>query len=274
MKDRLVLYHGNCYDGVTAAAICYQKFGDFETKYMPMLYGEPVPDVDGMNVLMVDFCFKAPQMQEIISRSKSLTLLDHHKTAEAELAFIESRPGIDLILFDMERSGAGLAWDFLYPKRSRPIVVDYVEDRDLWRFCLPGSKNINAWIQSWDINLDTWITKVMPRANDPKIEFEGSNLLRLEEKYVRQIADTAYWRKIPGTDIVAPYVYTPILMSEVCHELLQRYLQTNIVFYSFRRASGRVQYGLRSTGDTDVSIIAKMNGGGGHRNAAGFELDE
>ncbi len=43
-----------------------------------------------------------------------------------------------IALFDMERSGAGMAWDFVHadlgPLRARPRLVDLVEDRDLWRF--------------------------------------------------------------------------------------------------------------------------------------------
>ena len=37
------------------------------------------------------------------------------------------------------------------------------------------------------------------------------------------------------------------------------------------RADGLRTYSLRSNGEFDVSVIAKQFGGGGHRNAAGFE---
>lgn len=36
--------------------------------------------------------------------------------------------------------------------------------------------------------------------------------------------------------------------------------------------SGKFQYSLRSRGDFDVSAIAKKFGGGGHKNAAGFNV--
>ena len=36
------------------------------------------------------------------------------------------------------------------------------------------------------------------------------------------------------------------------------------------RADGRWQFSLRSEGEFDVSAVAQQYGGGGHRNAAGF----
>ncbi|HEY6554426.1 MAG TPA: phosphohydrolase, partial [Vicinamibacteria bacterium] len=40
----------------------------------------------------------------------------------------------------------------------------------------------------------------------------------------------------------------------------------------WRRADGLFQYSLRSRGEFDVSAVAMGYGGGGHRNAAGFQL--
>lgn len=39
------------------------------------------------------------------------------------------------------------------------------------------------------------------------------------------------------------------------------------------RGDGKRSYSLRSLGDFDVSAVARMFGGGGHRNAAGFVVD-
>lgn len=42
----------------------------------------------------------------------------------------------------------------------------------------------------------------------------------------------------------------------------------------WQRGDGEFQYSLRSRGDFDVSELAKKYGGGGHKNAAGFEQKE
>ena len=40
----------------------------------------------------------------------------------------------------------------------------------------------------------------------------------------------------------------------------------------FERGDGKIQFSLRSNGDIDVSAIAKIYNGGGHKNAAGFQM--
>lgn len=270
--NTMVIYHNNCYDGVTAAYVCWRALdAEFEggvsnVEYVPCNYSDPPPDVKGKDVYIVDFSFKRDIILKMKEEARSLIILDHHKTAEAELA------GLDYAIFDMNRSGAGIAWDYFFPGVDRPWLVNYIEDRDLWKFVLPNSKEINAWIQSFDIDLTTWISKVS-QGNIGNAKDQGVSLLRMEMKYVKTIANNAKLKKIG--EYIAPYVQTSILMSEVCDYLIHNYPGNYpFAFYSFERKDGKFQYGLRSRSDFDVSVIAKQFGGGGHKQAAGFELDK
>lgn len=271
---KTVIYHGNCYDGVTAAYICWTKFGYEDVRYIPCNYSDPPLNVKGDDVFIVDFSFKRPILEQMRKDANSLVILDHHKTAQEAL---QDFPGA---IFDMERSGAGITYDFLYPNNNRYIrgsrldsLVCFIEDRDLWRFQLPNSKEVNAWIQSWDIDLATWIDEVGKHFSEDLANTEGKSLLRIENKYVKQIAANARLKRI--NEYMAPYVETSILMSEVCDYLIKNYPGNYpFAFYSFHRKDGKIQYGLRSRSDFDVSVIAKGFGGGGHKQAAGFELDQ
>jgi len=277
--QNLVIYHGNCYDGVTAAYVCWLKFKE-TAEYVSFNYSDKPPNVEGRNVIIVDFSFKRDAILKMKEEAKSLLILDHHKTAEKELE------NLDYAIFDMERSGAGLAWDYYFgdnamhagPGNNRPILVNYIEDRDLWRFKLTNSKEINAWIQSWDIDLHTWIKEVS-RVDDfafQDIVNEGKTLLRQQDKLVKSICYNAELKNINQPDghiNSGPYVQTSILMSEVCDQMLKISPTSQFAWYSFKRKDGKYQYGLRSRSNFDVSIIAKQFGGGGHKQAAGFELD-
>lgn len=56
------------------------------------------------------------------------------------------------------------------------------------------------------------------------------------------------------------------------HEMLSKYPDAPFTACWFRRADGQIQYSLRSEDSRlDVSEVAKSLGGGGHRNAAGFQ---
>src|SRR5688572_2721511 len=119
----LVIYHGSCRDGFTAAWVARLRYpaAEFHAGH----FGKRPPQVSGRHVLIVDFSYPRSVMEEMASQAESIVLFDHHKTAETELT------SLPYANFDMHRSGAGLAWDYLFPGEPRPWIVDYVEDRDL-----------------------------------------------------------------------------------------------------------------------------------------------
>jgi uncharacterized protein len=257
-QKRKVLYHANCIDGFTAAWCAWKSYGD-AAEYVPVQYNEAPPDVAGADVLIVDFSYPRETLLRMHGEARSLRVLDHHKTAEADLA------GLDFCMFDMNRSGAGLAWDELCNGRPRPLLVSYVEDRDLWRFVLPDSKPINAWIGSWEFDMVTWDAVVS------RLLGGGEAILRKDNRYVHSMAKEARFCEL-GRQIV-PVVNAPYLNTS---ELVGHLAEGGVPFAAgwFQRADGKYQYSLRSCGDFDVSALAKTFGGGGHKNAAGFTVSE
>ena len=61
------------------------------------------------------------------------------------------------------------------------------------------------------------------------------------------------------------------LASDLGHELANKSGTFGLVWSM--AGDGQVHCSLRSNGEYDVSAIAKVFGGGGHRNAAGFSTD-
>ena len=66
-------------------------------------------------------------------------------------------------------------------------------------------------------------------------------------------------------------VSCPLHQSEIGHELAKLSGTFGLIWYM--AADGRINCSLRSNEDYDVSAIAKAFGGGGHKNAAGFQTD-
>lgn len=269
LKQTVVLYHGGCVDGFTAAWVARERFGN-RAEYVPVNYGNvPYSDVDGRDVFLLDFSYPRDVLLSMRERAKSVTVIDHHKTAQQALA------GLDFATFDMERSGAGLTWDVFNPGMPRPWVVDYVEDRDLWRFALLDSKRVNAYIQAlphtfavWDELQDMQFADVLTG---------GRAVLAYIDRYVERMSEHARRCRFgvpvgyaPNTRVYenvlvvnAPYVNT----SELVGHLAQ---SEPFAVGWFQRDDGKYQYSLRSRGDVDVAEIAQCYGGGGHCNAAGF----
>jgi hypothetical protein len=101
----------------------------------------------------------------------------------------------------------------------------------------------------------------------------GAGILTHIEHYVKEAAAEArrgFLKTSDGVFLTAEVVNCLYLnCSEVGNVLAQR---ADVGITWFERADGKTQFSLRSTGDIDVSRIAKTYGGGGHLHAAGFQM--
>ena len=185
----------------------------------------------------------------------------------------EPFPANCTVVFDMTKSGGRLAWEWINrdgangdATDSAPWLVDYTEDRDLWRHALPFSREINAALRSYPLDFDGW--DAMAR-RDP-VEWlvpEGRAILRHEAQVVDQHVRHAREIELGGHKVLA--VNATVLFSDIAGKLAE---DRPFGACYFDRADGLRQWSLRSRdGGVDVSEVAVRLGGGGHRNAAGFE---
>ena len=255
----LVIYHGSCPDGFCAAWVAHRSLGD-DADYQPANYGESPPDVSGRDVFILDFSYKRPVMLEVIDKAKSVVVLDHHKTAKAEL------DGLACATFDMEKSGGRLSWEHFFPVKPAPWLVDYTEDRDLWRWNLPSSKEMSAALASLPWTFDEW-DRLNALHNPEELVAAGAAILRYQSQQVESQVKNAAEIELAGHKVLA--VNATHLTSEIAGKLAEG-RPFGACF--FIRGDGRKVWSLRSReGGIDVSEVAKAKGGGGHRNAAGFD---
>lgn len=272
---RLCIYHGGCDDGFAAAWAVRHALGNDGVEFYPGVYQEPPPDVTGRDVILVDFSYKRPVLMDMAAKANSILILDHHKTAAEDLEGFPVAnpkdvmgPGITA-LFDMSRSGAGLAWDFFHTGVPRPLFIDYIEDRDLWRKQLPGGDEFTIVVRSYPQDFALWdalVASIETGGIAPIIQ-EGQSIQRYYRRRIEDLKKEAYMARI-GHHVVpvcnAPY----FAASEVAGELAEG---QPFAASFFQRADGQWQYSLRSReGGIDVSEVAKVFGGGGHKAAAGF----
>src|SRR6266853_158033 len=103
-KPDACIHHFPCDDGFAAAWVARRKWPDVAIKGTN--YGSPFPEVDitGKNVLIADFSYKPDVLQTLVARASSIVILDHHKTAEADLtAFkVELCSGAKFVAADVD----------------------------------------------------------------------------------------------------------------------------------------------------------------------------
>ncbi|HEY0684734.1 MAG TPA: hypothetical protein VGD45_20525 [Steroidobacter sp.] len=309
----LCIYHGNCADGFGAAWAVRRALGPDAVEFYAGVYQNDPPNAAGRHVIMVDFSYKRDVMIEFARHTQGVLLLDHHKSAMEDMfpgganislqhiqdlreysgrlswnRFLgntyqdrcEGAPfGRIYALFDMNRSGAGMSWDFFHEGRDRPPLIDRIEDRDLWRFAYQDTRAIQASVFSYPYDFDTW--DLLFKADLSVLRTEGEAIERKHHKDIAELVK-AFRREmcIGGHWVpVANLPYT--LTSDAGHLMCEPYQSPNLagewVTPPFAACywdtpDGRV-FSLRSRDDgMDVSEIAKQYGGGGHKHASGFRL--
>ena len=259
---KLCIYHGNCADGFTSAWVVRKALGD-DVDYHAGVYQNPPPDVEGREVVMVDFSYKRPELEVMRERAASVLILDHHKTAEADL---KDLPGV-VSVFDMNRSGARITWDHYFPNLNPPALLLHVEDRDLWRFALAHTREIQANVFSYPYDFAVWDALMARPVAD--LVAEGQAIERKHFKDIEELTKVVTRDFTIGGHIV-PVANLPYTLTSDAGHLLAKGKPFAGCYWD--TPDGRV-FSLRSTDEgLDVSAIAKQYGGGGHRNASGFRV--
>lgn len=264
----LVIYHGNCADGFGAAWV-FKRWGDREYDFHAGVYQNPPPDVEGRDVYLVDFSYKRDVVKQMREKANRIVLIDHHKTAIDDLApLIESRAIESLTSLD--HSGAILAWQWFHGNGlhdTAPKLLHHIEDRDLWRFALQGTREIQANVFSHPYDFAVW-DRLMEQPVEELIA-EGKAIERKHFKDIDELVRVVTRRMVIGGHNVPMANLPYTLTSDAGHKLAKGEPFAGCYWDT---PDGRV-FSLRSQDDgLDVSEIAKRYGGGGHAHASGFRV--
>ena len=250
----IILYHAECSDGFGAAWALWKKYPS--ASFLPVKHGHPPPsDLQDRRVVIVDFSYARPILEAMAAETKELLVLDHHITAERTL------DGFSNAYFDQTKSGAVLSWEWAHGTAA-PWLLQYIQDKDLWTWALPRSREINAALASYPFDFNIWDS-----LTQPVLEQEGRAILRYEHELVGKLAAQVSMVEFQG--IIVPAVQSSILTSQI-GERLSPHHPFCLIWHD---RDGRRYFSMRSRSDgTDVGRIAASFGGGGHTHAAGFSV--
>lgn len=269
-----VRYHGGCNDGWCAAFAVAHLLKKPDLDLRAVAYGQPLEPIT-KRTLFVDWCPPSEWLEE--QDPELVGIIDHHATAEGTIFWWRGKGG--RALYDADHSGAYLACECLIRALSSltaerlfvPWYVLYVEDRDLWRWSLPKSREVNAYLATIPHTLADWAGVGSANWVSPEVVHQGTGALKAIDEYVKKTAAQGFLASIDKHDIPivnASYQHG----SEVADELM-RTTGADMAAYFFLRPDGKWQYGFRSRAAIDCSVVAKASGGGGHKNAAGCQTN-
>ena len=257
----VVIYHADCTDGFGAAYSAWKQLGN-RAEYYPCKHGTPPPDVVGKNVVILDFSYGNQITKNMIKDANNLLVIDHHKSAMVELHDISNTH------FDMTKSGAMLAWEWFHPGKEPPKFIKYIQDRDLWKWELPYSKEFAAAFDMIPFEFEEFEKFEDDSVFDDAVK-RGSYILAYSKTVVKKVCEKASLRTMNGKDVLV--VNASHWMSEIGARLAPDCDFAMIWYWDHDDQVTKVS--LRAFHDSqDVSEIAKQYGGGGHKKAAGFTL--
>jgi len=288
----IIIYHQSCPDGIFSV---YELLRFFKPKYIIPCKAGIMPDLtsikENYNDLSVIFVDISPVSFESLLKFKNVTICDHHKSAET--FFKESIiPNNFEVIFDMERSGAQITSDYICnkfnSKNGRLWITDYVGDRDLWKFKLPFSREINYSFFKLGLfyKIQCHFLKTLTPLDFDTIEnfdfykTNGIQLSALRDKDVEIAAKMAIFKEITlkNKKYKIWISFIQANKSEQGEYLRDKCLEDGslpdfVAICSFNLTTKLWEISCRSNEDkTDLSILCRSLGGGGHKCASGFKL--
>lgn len=264
-KDIVVLYHGDCTDGFSAAWVVWNKFGD-KAEYLGIDPDESL--ISGLvdkEVYMLDLVCRNG-LDKLLKDNKKVVAIDHHITNKALIKRIPDN------FFDLGHSAAVLAWKYFYRSRPVPKLLSYVEDIDLWKLKMPYTNEVSSSMDILDFSFDNWSR--LAKDFESELRFKehvvrGKILCAYQNKLIeRLVANNSNLVEFLGYKVYA--VNSPNFSSQIGNILAKKLSSLGIVWYE--ESDGSIHISLRSVGDIDVAKIAEKFGGGGHQHSAGFTV--
>lgn len=206
-----------------------------------------------------------------------LIWIDHHKTAMEKFPDIwnsRSIPGIRSI----EKAACVLTWEYIHPENAPlPETVAYIGDKDIWKFEYGETRAFSAGFSLmvktpddplWDVLLghsSEFKDTVNKMISIGELLLESQNY-KLQKAFERGVDCTFHnWkaRLVNTTGNISELGEFIYKKSEYDIAIMWQAVE-NMVVFSLRSDSGNPD-------SPDCAEIAKQYGGGGHKNAAGFQ---
>lgn len=129
----VILYHANCIDGFAAAFAAWLFLGDSITIYKAISHNTDPKTLDLQaydRVMFLDVVLNNEEdMQFVIDRCHSVSVIDHHKTAFDK--YEKHRKLFDEFWLELTSSGCMLAWKYYHGEAHIPKLFECIQAIDL-----------------------------------------------------------------------------------------------------------------------------------------------
>jgi len=219
-------------------------------------------------IYMLDLTFPEPFTRMLIRNNKRVTAIDHHISSKATTTLTYKYS------YALHHSGAVLAWKYFHPNTKVPKFLLCVEDMDIWKLKIPGTRELYAYLDLYNFDFNLWSRFVKDFENTKKRQHIVA-LGRVIEQYIDKLMERQMSKSLRVVRLAGKTIYainaTGAFRSQLGH-LLAEANPAKIGLVWWENGDGLIICSLRSIGGADVSKLAGKFGGGGHKHSASFRL--
>jgi len=265
-----MIYHHDDEDGWGSAAAATLKYPDAETAQCT--FGKEPELVSGYDeVYVLDFSFTPDEMRQLSKQNGKLIWIDHHESKLKDIS--EDYPGIR----DVSKAACQLSWEYCFPEKDVPLVLQHIADEDIWEFKLKETAAFNKFLsanfqEGKEIELirniiEEYTTKDYEDAYD-----KGALLKQFQDHQIQEQLKRGVKKTFLGHP--AMVFFSNINTSQLGNAALVHHkdIEIAVMIFLLESKTGEVEYkySLRSKGAVNVGQLCAKHGGGGHPKAAGF----
>lgn len=272
-ENIICIYHKNCTDGTFSAAVLLEKFPNchlfpLEHGYTEKDLNEILEHIDkNTTVYITDFALRKDDLIKVLNKADKVINIDHHIGVKGELEEISKQYENFKFIFDNNSSGASLTWKVLNPDKEVPKLIKLVEDKDIWKWEFKEeTKFANLYLYMFADKVEE--AKGFLKQDIKEILEKGSSISLFVDYLILKFIENPNPTYLQIGDYLVKGFNAGNFQSELGNLLSEKYDEAVAIF---NIKGNQVRFSFRSHDKHNPSALelAKILGGGGHRNASG-----
>lgn len=267
------IYHKGCTDGTTSGAVLLKRFPHAKVfplshDYDKKAFKHIISLINKNTTVYTTDCVIG--IKEFLKKAKRVVGIDHHANMQTEMERLSKHNERFTYIFRNDRSGASLAWEYFFPKKKLPRIIQLVQDFDIWQWKY-GDTTKHAVAYLYTLQDEPEKIKKYFSGNIKKLlqtgkiytDYDEYNIAEYIKKY-KPITLKIGVYKIPAFNC---HMYE----DQLGNRLSKKYGKAVGIF---RIRGEKINISFRSHDNQNPSAqkLAEICGGGGHRNASAARI--
>lgn len=284
----ICIHHNKDLDGFSSGAIVKAKYP--HAKLIGWDYKDPIPDFEqfkGEDIIMIDISFPMDKMNELAKVANTVIWIDHHISARKDYETAINSDNTDMLgaivyIYELGVAACEIGWKHLFPDTETPYAITLLGRYDTWRQTEGDWENqtlpFQYYMRTVCTSPETFPSFLFDAREDHYMYWivecvsSGIAILKYQKEQDRLACQRSGFKRLVYNGLHGVCLNTRAFSSSTVESIYDD--NTDDIMIGFEYTGTKWSISLRSIGDkVDCSLIAKERGGGGHKNAAGFECD-